>query len=155
MHDRSTDHLMPRMIADFGHQLNVVDRMSFGELTGRQCALVTSVSTFTTPPTLGQLAIREGSSHQNIKQMALKLQERGYVYLLPDGSDGRKVRVELTAKGELFCAEHRRRQNKFYELLHDGISEEELEHAAKVMEKFNDNLASVIEDGVVLEGQTA
>lgn len=144
----SPDYLMLRILVGFGNKLGTIDRMTFRELTGRQCTLIASIGTFEEPPTLGQLAECEGSSHQNIKQMALKLQEKGYVKLLSDSSDARKIRVTSTKKGFDFCKKHREAEQKFLELLFEGVDEQEIKEVSKVMSKLNENLDDVIRDGL-------
>jgi DNA-binding MarR family transcriptional regulator len=47
-------------------------------------------------PSLSEAAERYGSSRQNVKQVALGLQARGFVRLVPDAADGRTTRIELT-----------------------------------------------------------
>lgn len=149
----SPDYLMLRMLVGFGNKLGTIDRMTFRELTGRQCTLIASIGAFEEPPTLGQLAECEGSSHQNIKQMALKLQEKGYVKLLSDSADARKIRVTATKKGEEFCERHRQAEEKFLELLFAKISDREIANVSKVMSKLNENLDSMIGEGLKLTDQ--
>lgn len=147
----SPDYLMLRMLVGFGNKLGTIDRMTFRELTGRQCTLIASIGTFEEPPTLGQLAECEGSSHQNIKQMALKLQEKGYVKLLSDSSDARKIRVTATKKGHEFCKKYHEAEDKFLELLFQNIGEKEVANVSKVMSKLNENLDTMICDGLKLK----
>lgn len=47
-------------------------------------------------PSLSEAADKYGSSRQNVKQVALGLQARGFVRLVPDPADGRTTRIELT-----------------------------------------------------------
>ncbi len=53
-------------------------------------------------PTISEAAVRYGSSRQNVKQVALGLQRRGYLRLVPDPFDRRATRLELTAKVSRF-----------------------------------------------------
>lgn len=148
--DFTPDYLLLRMLHGFGNKLGTIDRMVFRELTGRQCSLIASIGTFEEPPTLGQLAECEGSSHQNIKQMALKLQEKGYVKLLSDSSDARKIRVTATKKGHDFCKRHRASEERFMEMLFDGVSGKDVEATSKAMRKLNENLDKMVCDGLKL-----
>lgn len=47
-------------------------------------------------PSLSEAAEKYGSSRQNVKQVALGLEARGFVRLVPDPSDARTTRIELT-----------------------------------------------------------
>lgn len=49
-------------------------------------------------PSLSEAAAAYGSSRQNVKQIALGLETRGYVRLVPDPADGRTTRLALTDK---------------------------------------------------------
>jgi len=49
-------------------------------------------------PTLTEAAARYGSSRQNVKQVALGLERRGYLRLVPDRHDRRATRIKLTEK---------------------------------------------------------
>ena len=47
-------------------------------------------------PSLSEAAEKYGSSRQNVKQVALGLEARGFVRLVPDLADARTTRMELT-----------------------------------------------------------
>ena len=49
-------------------------------------------------PSLSEAAAAYGSSRQNVKQIALGLETRGYLRLVPDPADGRATRLVLTEK---------------------------------------------------------
>lgn len=53
-------------------------------------------------PSLTEAADRYGTSRQNVKQIALGLQERGYLRLVPDPEDGRATRLALTGRAAIF-----------------------------------------------------
>jgi len=53
-------------------------------------------------PSLSEAAEVYGSSRQNIKQIALGLEARGYLRLVPDPEDGRSTRLERTGKERVF-----------------------------------------------------
>jgi DNA-binding MarR family transcriptional regulator len=53
-------------------------------------------------PTLSEAAARYGSSRQNVKQIALGLEARGYVRLTPDPVDARATRIEVTDRVAVF-----------------------------------------------------
>jgi len=69
-------------------------------LTTRQWLLL-AVLTKTLPgssPSLSEAAEKYGSSRQNIKQIALGLEARGFVRLVPDPADARTTRIEVTER---------------------------------------------------------
>ncbi len=53
-------------------------------------------------PSLSETAERYGSSRQNVKQIALGLETRGFLRLVPDPTDGRTTRLEVTDQVRVF-----------------------------------------------------
>ena len=53
-------------------------------------------------PSLTEAGERYGTSRQNVKQIALGLEARGYVRLVADARDGRTTRLELTDRAGVF-----------------------------------------------------
>jgi DNA-binding MarR family transcriptional regulator len=69
-------------------------------LTARQWLLLAVMERWfpNDSPTLTEAALRYGTSRQNVKQVALGLERRGYLRLVPDCLDRRAIRLELTEK---------------------------------------------------------
>jgi DNA-binding MarR family transcriptional regulator len=75
-------------------------------LTTRQWLLL-AVLTNAVPgsrPSLSEAAEKYGSSRQNVKQVALGLEARGFVRLVADPADARTTRIELTDRVHEFDA---------------------------------------------------
>ncbi len=53
-------------------------------------------------PSLTDAAEVYGSSRQNVKQIALGLEARGFLHLVPDPGDGRTTLIERTGKERMF-----------------------------------------------------
>ncbi len=53
-------------------------------------------------PSLTETAAVYGSSRQNVKQIAIGLERRGFLRLVPDARDGRTTRLALTDKVGMF-----------------------------------------------------
>jgi DNA-binding MarR family transcriptional regulator len=53
-------------------------------------------------PSISEAAAAYGSSRQNVKQVALGLQARGFVRLVPDPHDGRTTRLVVTDRVQEF-----------------------------------------------------
>jgi MarR family transcriptional regulator, transcriptional regulator for hemolysin len=53
-------------------------------------------------PSLSEAADKYGSSRQNVKQVALGLETRGFVHLVADPSDARTTRIALTERVRAF-----------------------------------------------------
>ena len=72
-------------------------------LTTKQWLLTIVVeNTFDHAPTIKEVAKGMGSSHQNIKQVALKLEQKGFVIMEKDPKDARITRIKLTDARRFF-----------------------------------------------------
>lgn len=89
------------------------------DLTSRQWLLLAVlVKAFPdNAPTLTEAASVYGSSRQNVKMIALQLQQRGYLELVTDPSDRRALRLHPTAKVTIFDQPATRSRQK--RLFHD------------------------------------
>jgi DNA-binding MarR family transcriptional regulator len=74
------------------------------DLTTRQWLLLAVLTKWfpDRSPSLSEAAERYGSSRQNVKQIAVGLEARGFVRLVPDRQDGRTTRLELTERIGVF-----------------------------------------------------
>lgn len=102
-------------------------------------------SLFDEDPSLKELAKVSGSSHQNVKQVALKLEQKDLVNLYKDTKDARVTRVRLSASSPAFSAQSDGDAQKFLSDLYEGVTEEELNVVRKVFEKLERNLESMDE----------
>lgn len=60
-------------------------------------------------PTIRQVAQQMNMSHQNIKAIAINLEKKGFIKLVPDIKDKRATRLAVTAKSKRFW---KRREEK-------------------------------------------
>ena len=86
-----------------------------------------------------------GSSHQNVKQIANKLERNGYIEMFPDSQDKRKIRIAPTDKLKQLEEKYHKKGLEFMERLYEGLSEEEIATTLKSMTKIESNLISIRE----------
>jgi DNA-binding MarR family transcriptional regulator len=79
------------------------------------------------PPTLSEVAELMGSSRQNVKQLALKLEEKGLLNIEKDEADARALRLKVTEKSQVFWEKRQEQDNQFIAELFKGLSQEELD----------------------------
>ncbi|AKN31261.1 MarR family transcriptional regulator [Clostridium carboxidivorans P7] len=91
---------------------------------------------FDNPPTIKEAAKEMGSSHQNVKQVALKLQEKDLLILDKDEKDARVTRLKLTEYSYNLLTKLREEGNTFIESLFKGIGKDELTTTRKVIQKI-------------------
>lgn len=88
----------------FMNRYQILADRFFDELSWKQSFLLIVISSFDKPPMQSEVAELLGTSHQNVKQMLLRLQALDYVTLNPDPEDRRKQRIALTEKARDFQA---------------------------------------------------
>ena len=98
---------------------------------------------FDEPPTIKQTARAMGSSHQNVKQLALKLSGKGLLRLEKDERDTRATRLRMTGEGRSLWEKVRAQRDTFHEKLFAGISEQELGTVRNVMKKLLVNIEAI------------
>ena len=133
----------------FGALLVVANRMdtmlertlsAFG-ITAKQWFLMSALNRwFRSPPTMKELAREMGSSHQNVKQVALKLQDKGLLELTRDKKDARVIRLRLTGKSRAFWAATSSVSAAFMRDFYADIAQSDLGRTAAVIAAMMDNL---------------
>lgn len=133
MEDLNSIDKMKTIFADFFTvtQLwkNIGDRyLKADQLTTMQWLLMSIlVNYFKNPPTLSETADIMGSSRQNVKQIALKLEKEGFIQLMPDKEDRRIQRLQYTEKSAMFWAKRMERDNENFAVLFTGLTEDEID----------------------------
>jgi DNA-binding MarR family transcriptional regulator len=130
----------------FDNQLQAAGDTFYEGITSKQFFLTICLSLFHDHyPTINELSEVMGSSHQNVKQIANKLEKNGFLTLFPDEQDKRKVRIAPTDQLMQLEIKHRERGQEFMERLYDGLSDEEIAITLKAMTKIESNLISIRE----------
>jgi DNA-binding MarR family transcriptional regulator len=94
-------------------------------------------------PSLTEAAEVYGSSRQNVKQIALGLEARGFVRLQPDPVDGRTTRIERTDRQRVFDEpEGRAKGLALLAQAFDGLSRDETLVLRDVLVRWVDALAA-------------
>jgi len=92
-----------RLLSVVNTQLKrLMDARFRGEaMTTRQATLITIVKELGTP-SMSEVAAVMSTSHQNVKQIALGLERRGFMRIVTDAHDSRVRRLVVTAKNDRF-----------------------------------------------------
>lgn len=110
------------------------------DMTGKQWFVILMLGMFDYPPTLGELAEMCDSSHQNTKQLVLKLESRGFVTAEKDSNDGRAIRISATDKCDMWAQDNEEISGKFIDAMFSGLSHEDLDKVSGALFKIYDNL---------------
>lgn len=95
---------------------------------------------FEKPPTIKEAAKEMGSSHQNVKQVALKLEEKGMLKLERDKKDLRATRLVVTEKSYDFWKAAENDGIKFMKEFYSGVENDRLKNARLFISQIMRNL---------------
>ena len=97
------------------------------EVTSKQWLLLVISSSFIVPPTLTEVGEAMGCSRQNVKKIAVILEQKGYISLTKDEEDGRILRIVLTRKFTEYTEELEKRNAKVLEVIFGEFTKEQLD----------------------------
>ncbi len=138
-------YFLIELLNEFNNRFQAAANAFFKKISWKQCFLLTCITYFKEPPVIKQLAELIGCSHQNTKQILLKLEKSGYVRFLQDKTDKRKQRVILTEQAEAFQREHNKESAELMAQLFLGINAPELKTTMETIIKLHVNLKAIEE----------
>lgn len=112
----------------------------FGVTTKQWFLSITVDSVFDKPPTMKQAARQMGCSHQNAKQVALKLKQKGLLKMEKDENDNRVTRMNLTKESDKLWEKINPKGDEFIGKVFDGISQEDMDTTRKTLHILMMNL---------------
>ncbi|MGN0357801.1 MAG: MarR family winged helix-turn-helix transcriptional regulator [Blautia sp.] len=115
------------------------------EISWKQFFALICINMCKEKPTVKELAEIMGSSHQNVKQILLKLEKKGFVSITADESDKRKLRIELTEYCKEFCAKNDEMAMNIMRKMFEGVSNEQLQVTIQTIIHIEDNLKEIRE----------
>lgn len=113
------------------------------EISWKQFFAIICINLYKESPTVKELAETMGSSHQNVKQILLKLEKKGFVSITDDVHDKRKQRIELTEYCRDFCGKNDEISADIMKKMFDGISGEQLQITIQTIIQMEDNLKEI------------
>lgn len=128
------------LLSEFNNCFQTIADKIIEEISWKQFFAVICINICHEKPTIKELAEIMGSSHQNVKQILLKLEKKGFVNISIDKEDGRKQRVNLTEKCTMFCEDNENKSEKAIMEMFNGISEEQLLLTINTIMQMEDNL---------------
>ncbi|MDD6156400.1 MAG: MarR family transcriptional regulator [Lachnospiraceae bacterium] len=122
--------------------LSVADSF-FEEVTWKQFFAIICINLCKESPTINELAEVMESSHQNVKQILLKLEKKGFVEILVDEKDRRKQRIVLTEKCSDFCKRNDKPSQIQMNRMYEGVTEEQIITTIQTILQMERNLKKV------------
>ncbi len=119
------------------------------DVTTKQWFLSETIHTlFEYPPTMKEVANEMGSSHQNIKQVALKLQQKGLLRLEKDKKDARVTRLRLTEQSNDFWEKTDLKGTIFRENMFKEMNKNDIATTRALLEKMLSNLTKIENEAI-------
>ncbi|MBN2794764.1 MAG: hypothetical protein JXR88_05120 [Clostridia bacterium] len=109
-------------------------------LTLKQMMLLLVLSNaFQEDPTIKEVSQVLMTSHQNVKAMAIQLEGKSFIKLYTDENDKRITRLKVDTEKMEFWRARQQEDDKVFNMLFQGISQEDLEFTANVIERLLSN----------------
>ncbi|MCR4776627.1 MAG: MarR family transcriptional regulator [Saccharofermentans sp.] len=127
------------LISAFENRFQAMADNMMKEISWKQFFAVICINMCKEPPTLKELSDILGSSHQNVKQILLKLEKKGFIEFIPDETDKRKQLILLTDKCRSFC-EKNDASAVIMKKMFGGISDKDIKATIKTITIIEKNL---------------
>ena len=128
------------LLSAFENRFQAVADNAIKEISWKQFFAVICINLCKEKPTVKELAEIMGSSHQNVKQILLKLEKKGFVHITVDEKDKRKQRIELTDYCREFWAKNDEMTTMAIGKMFEGVSPEQLQVTIQTIMQIEDNL---------------
>ncbi len=131
------------LLSAFENRFQAVADSVMREISWKQFFAIICINMCKEKPTVKELAEIMGSSHQNVKQILLKLENKGFVTISLDENDKRKQRIELTEYCKKFCEKNDEMTTRITKKMFEGVSEEQLQIAIQTIIQIECNLKKI------------
>ena len=128
------------LLSAFENRFQAVADSFFEEITWNQFFAIICINLCRESPTINELSEVMGSSHQNVKQILLKLEKKGFVEMIADEKDRRKQRIVTTKKCADFCQRNDQGSKIQMNKIFEGISQEQLITTIQTISQMERNL---------------
>ena len=134
------------LLSAFDNRYQAAADKYFKEITWKQFFAIICINLCKEAPTLNDLSEVMGSSHQNVKQILLKLESKGFVAMMTDEKDKRKQRFIVTDKCRKFMQENdnqNRNSEKIIMSIFEGVDDMSLKITIETIIKMERNLSKI------------
>lgn len=139
--DYDVEYLLFGTLLVIGNKLQVLGDNFFEEITAKQWFVLCMLEIFgDRHPTLKELSEAMGSSHQNVKQLVLKLEKKGYLQLREDEEDRRKMRIIATQQTKVLAQKYGEKQQEFMKNLFRDMDNKDLSGTLRTLTKLIENM---------------
>jgi DNA-binding MarR family transcriptional regulator len=134
------------LLSAFDNRYQAAADAFFKEITWKQFFAIICINLCKEAPTINELSDVMGCSHQNVKQILLKLEKKGFVSMVPDEYDKRKQRIFVTEEAMAFLEENDNNgQLSQYIIgrIFEGVDDKSLKTTVQTIMKMERNLSEL------------
>ena len=134
------------LLSAFDNRYQAAADAFFKEITWKQFFAIICINLCREAPTINELSDVMGSSHQNVKQILLRLEKKGFVSTIADAKDKRKQRIIVTDEARTFLEKNDNNgQQSQYIIgrIFEGIDEKSLMGTIQTIMKMERNLSEL------------
>ena len=134
------------LLSAFDNRYQAAADAFFKEITWKQFFAIICINLCKEAPTINELSDVMGSSHQNVKQILLRLEKKGFVSTIADAKDKRKQRIIVTDEARTFLEKNDNNgQQSQYIIgrIFEGIDEKSLMNTIQTIMKMERNLSKL------------
>lgn len=141
----TSEYLLYGYLFSLTNRIQTMGDKAFGEVTIKQHFLLISLGVFDEAPSLKELSDFMGCSYQNVKRMAISLQQKGYLEMKVDEKDHRRMNLYLTDKVEELGRQYREVISDFMQTIYGGIGKQDIDITTRTIQKMYENLGGMQE----------
>lgn len=134
------EYFLLGLMSAFENRFQTIADNTMKEISWKQFFAIICISMCKEPPTINDLAEILGSSHQNVKQILLKLEKKDFIKFEEDKVDKRKQRIAVTKNCVKFCAKNNETSSLIMQKMFEGISEKDIKTTIKTIIRMDENL---------------
>jgi DNA-binding MarR family transcriptional regulator len=124
------------------------------QLTIKQFLLIAAIDSFDEPPSISQLAHKITTSHQNVREIADRLQKRGFIAIERDPKDRRVYRLRTTKENWDYWDSRLDEHERLIFGLFDPFSDEEIHVFDDLVNRFLENTENFLGGGTGAGGDS-
>ena len=133
------------LLSAFENRFQAMADATMKEISWKQFFAVICINMCKEAPTLRELSDILGSSHQNVKQILLKLEKKDFIRFETDPADKRKQRIVLTDRSRAFCAANDADSVRIMGAMFAGIPETDIQTTIQTITNIEKNLRGLYE----------
>ena len=114
-----------------------INKMIHNEITAKQWLLMAIIkNTFNQDPSMQEVANTLSTTHQNVKQLAIRLTAKDMLKLERDQNNRRIMRLKITENGDKYLEKKASKDIKTIASLFDGFNDCEVKYLFKIIAKL-------------------